>query len=540
MELLALQYPEDSEAQIFYALALTTTALPTDKSYANQRKAVEILEPIFEAQPYHPGVAHYIIHANDIPALAQYGLDAALRYSEIAPAAPHALHMPAHIFTRLGYWEESIQMNRASAEAAWDELSASHQQGAGSYNALHAMDYLMYAHLQLAQDEAAKSLLDQINAIEQLDVENFVAAYAFAAMPARYALERRDWQAAAMLELHPQNLAWEKFPQAEAVLVFARGLGAARHGEVQAARADVERLHKLREAMVATNQTYWAGQADIQITEIEAWIALAEGKSEVALTLMRDAVALEDATEKHPVTPGPFVPAHELLGDMLRFVGKPAEALAEYEISQTLEPNRFHGWYGAARAAEAAGEMDKAQVYYGALAELSANADSERPELAAAALFLMPEMPEVLMVSPAEEIAVAMFAEGAQIYQCRASKEDSAKFEWAFVAPDAVLYDRSHNVLGKHYAGPVWEANDGSKVLAEVKARADAPAANTIPWLLLQAKSTEGTGTFGAVTSIQRVDTTGGQAPQTACDHTQVNEEVRVPYTARYFFYTAG
>jgi tetratricopeptide (TPR) repeat protein len=359
-------------------------------------------------------------------------------------------------------------------------------------------------------------------------------------MPARYALERGDWQAAAMLKLHPQNLAWEKFPQAEAVLVFARGLGAARNGDVQAARADVKRLHELREVMVATNQAYWAGQADIQITEIEAWIALTEGKNEQALVLMREAAVLEDATEKHPVTPGPIVPAHELLGRMLLLLGRPAEALVEYEISQQLEPNRFLGWYGAARAAEAAGEMEKARAYYGALAELSANADTERAELAATKTFLTPQVPAALMVSPAEQVAIAMFAEGAQIYQCKASADNTAKFEWAFVAPDAVLYDHQHNVLGKHYAGPVWEANDGSKVLAEVKGRADAPAANTIPWLLLQAKSTEGTGTFSAVTSIQRIDTTGGQAPQVACDHTQVNEEVRVPYTARYYFYTAG
>lgn len=388
MEQLAQTYPKDVEAQIFYALALNATALPTDKSYANQLKAVQILNPIFEAQPYHPGVAHYIIHSNDVPALAHNGLDAALAYSEIAPAAPHALHMPAHIFTRLGYWEESIKMNRASAEAAWDELSATHTQGAGSYNALHAMDYLVYAHLQLAQDGAAMALLDEINAIEQLDVENFVAAYALAAMPARYALERGDWATAASLKLHPQNLAWEKFPQAEAVLVFARGLGAARSGDTEAARAEIERLHLLREAMVKINQSYWASQADIQGKEIEAWIALAEGKNDDAVALMRQATTLEDATEKHPVTPGPFVPAHELLGEMLLVLGKPVEALAEFEASQVLEPNRLRGWYGAARAAEAAGEAEKAAAYYEQLANLTANADSERAELASLPTFL--------------------------------------------------------------------------------------------------------------------------------------------------------
>jgi tetratricopeptide (TPR) repeat protein len=539
MEQLAQDYADDTEAQIFYALALNATALPTDKSYSNQLKAAQILEAIFVEQPNHPGVAHYLIHSNDVPALAQHGLDAALRYAEIAPAAPHAQHMPSHIFTRLGYWQESIETNRVSAEAARDELSASHEQGAGSYNALHAMDYLMYAHLQLAQDGAAQALLDEINAIEQLDVENFVAAYALAAMPARYALERGDWAAAAALKLHPQNLAWDRFPQAEAVLVFARGLGAARSGDVEAARTDLDRLQLLREAMVATNQAYWAGQADIQSKEIEAWIALAEGENDSALAFMREAATLEDATEKHPVTPGPFVPAHELLGEMLLILEQPAEALVEFEASQQLEPNRFRGLYGAARAADAAGEVEKARAYYTELVALGASTDSERPELATAKAFLAPQVPEALMVSPAEQLAVSMSAEGVQIYQCKPNKDDTTKFEWSFVAPEAVLYDSEHNELATHYAGPTWEANDGSKVVAEVKARADAPSADAIPWLLLTATSTEGTGTFSAVTSIQRVETTGGQAPQDGCDQTHQDEEARVPYTAVYAFYTA-
>jgi tetratricopeptide (TPR) repeat protein len=373
MEQIAQAYPEDTEARIFYALALNATALPTDKTYSNQLKATKILEQIFAEQPNHPGIAHYLIHSNDYPALAQHGLDAARRYAEIAPAAPHALHMPSHIFTRLGYWQESIAMNRVSAESAREELSATHQQGAGSYNALHAMDYLMYAYLQLAQADEAKRLLDEINAIEQLDVENFVAAYALAAMPARYALERGDWAAAAALELHPQDLAWERFPQAEAILVFARGLGAARMGDVATARAALERLQLLRDAMVTMKQDYWAGQADIQSQEIAAWIALAEGKHDEALALMRTAAELEDATEKHPVTPGPFTPAHELLGEMLMELKQPAAALVEFEISQQIEPNRFRGLYGAARAAAAVGDMEKAGALYEEVVALSAN-----------------------------------------------------------------------------------------------------------------------------------------------------------------------
>jgi tetratricopeptide (TPR) repeat protein len=388
LQQLVADYPEDTEAAIFYALALAATADPTDKSYANQLQAAEMLDAIFEAQPDHPGIAHYIIHSNDYPALAAHGLDAARRYAEIAPDAPHALHMPSHIFTRLGHWQESIEMNAASARSAENELSADHEQGAGSYNALHAMDYLMYAYLQLAQDKEAEALLGQVNAIEQLDVENFVAAYAFAAMPARYALERGQWAEAAALTLHPQNLAWERFPQAEAVLVFARGLGAARTGDVAAARQDLDRLQVLREAMVATNQGYWAGQADIQSEEIRAWIALAEGNPEEALALMRNAVEMEAATEKHPVTPGPIVPAYELLGEMLLELGQPAEALVQFEASHVIEPNRFRGLHGAAHAAALAGETEKAHTYYEALVELASTADSERPELAAAKAFL--------------------------------------------------------------------------------------------------------------------------------------------------------
>ena len=388
MEQLALDFPEDTEATILYALALAATAPPTDKTYANQLKAIELLEELSVAQPDHPGIAHYLIHSNDYPALAAQGLDAAMSYAAIAPSAPHALHMPSHIFTRLGYWQESIETNQVSAESAQDELSATHEQGAGSYNALHAMDYLMYAYLQLGQDGAAQELLDEINAIEQLDVANFAAAYALTAMPARYALERGEWAEATALTLHPENLAWERFPQAEAVLVFARGLGAVRSGDVDAARTNLERLAALQEAMVAANIGYWAAQTEIQMQEIEAWIALAEGNNEQALELMRNAVELEAATEKHPVTPGPIVPAHELLGEMLLELDQPAEALAEFEASHVVEPNRFRGLYGAARAAELAGDEEKARTYYEELLALGENADTERAELVAADSYL--------------------------------------------------------------------------------------------------------------------------------------------------------
>jgi tetratricopeptide (TPR) repeat protein len=388
MEQLARQYPDDREATIFYALALNATALPTDKTYANQLKAAALLEQVFKEQPQHPGVAHYLIHSYDYPPIAPRGLDAARRYAGIAPSAPHALHMPSHIFTRLGLWQESIDSNRASADAAREELLTTHQQGAGSYNALHALDYMMYGYLQLGQDRAARQVLDEIMAIQQLDVENFAAAYAFAAIPSRYALERQRWAEAAQLTLHPSTLAWQRFPQAEAVLIFARGLGAARSGDSATARKDLDRLQALRQAMLETKQTYWAGQTEIQHRVVAAWLARAEGKNQEALDHMRAAADLEDATEKHPVTPGSLVPARELLGEMLIEFNDPGQALQAFEASHRVEPNRFKGLYGAARAAAAAGEREKAQALYTQLVTLAAKADGERPELVEARAFL--------------------------------------------------------------------------------------------------------------------------------------------------------
>jgi tetratricopeptide (TPR) repeat protein len=388
MAQLVQDYPDDTEAQIFYALALLATAQPTDKSYANQRQAVEILEPIYTAQPDHPGVAHYLIHSNDYPALAGQGVDAAQRYAGIAPAAPHALHMPSHIFTRIGHWQESIDTNIASANAAKARLPESGGQTISSGTALHAMDYMAYAYLQLGQDAAAKALLEEINAIEAVPVEELSAAYALAAIPARYVLERGQWAEAAALTVQPQTFGWERFPQAEATLVFARGLSAARTGDADAARQELERLQELHEALVAAKQDYWAGQVEIQSREVDAWIALAEGRNEEALALMREAVALEAATEKHPVTPGPIAPAHELLGEMLLALEQPAAALAEFESSLATEPNRFRSLYGAARAAELAGETEKARSVYEELIALSGNAASERTELADAQAFL--------------------------------------------------------------------------------------------------------------------------------------------------------
>lgn len=387
MAALAARYPDDVEAQVLYALLLNVTALPTDKSYANQLKAAAILEPLARRYPRHPGITHYLIHTYDYAELAARGLPFARAYAAIAPSVPHVQHMPSHIFSRLGMWPEMVTANEASYRAAKAELKAT-TLGVGTYDALHAMDYLVFGQLQQARDQAAKKLVDEVAAIAKVNVENFVAAYAFAAIPARFALERGDWRQAAALQLAPAALAWDKFPQAEAILVFARALGAARSGDVAAGRKDVARLQALQQAMTAANNGYWAGQTAFQIKAVDAWIAAAANRPEEALQLMREAAKMEEASDKHPVTPGTIVTARELLGEMLMTLQRPAEALVEFEGSLTRDPNRFRGIAGAARAAETAGNREAAARYYAQLQGLTAARDSERPELAAARAFL--------------------------------------------------------------------------------------------------------------------------------------------------------
>jgi tetratricopeptide (TPR) repeat protein len=376
MEQLSRTYPDDHEAAIFYALALNATALSTDKTYANQLKAAEILERIFTEQPHHPGVAHYLIHSYDYPSVAQRGLSAA-RSANIAPSAPHALHMPSHIFTRLGIWHESIDSNRASAAS-----TKSHREQ------LHAMDYMAYAYLQLAQDQAAKRVLDDMQALEKINVEHFVSAYALAAIPSRYAVERRQWAEAAALTLPHSDFPWQRFPQSEAVLVFARGLGAARSGDLETASKDLRRLQELCDALAEAKLEYWQEQVDIQHQVVTAWVKLVQGQHDEALQIMRAAADREHATEKATVTPGPLIPAHELLGEMLLVVDKPQEALQAFEVSMQSEPNRFWGFYGAARAAELAGDRAKARSYYTQLLSLASQGNRGRPELAASEAFL--------------------------------------------------------------------------------------------------------------------------------------------------------
>jgi len=309
--------------------------------------------------------------------IAHRGLTAARRHASIAPAAPQALHMPSHIFTRRGFWQESIDSNRASAAS-----TKNHREK------LHAMDYLTYASLPLAQDQAAKRVLDDMHALENINVEHFVSAYALAAMPARYALERRQWAEAAALTLPRSDFPWNHFPQSEAVLVFARAVGAARSGDGEAAREDLARLQELRGALAAATLGYWQEQVEIQHQVVTAWVVWAQGQGGEAVQRMRAAADREKATEKATVTPGPIIPARELLGEMFLAVNEPQQALQAFQASMQIEPNRFWGLYGAARAAELAGDRDKARTCYTQLLALAERADGERPTLAATRSFL--------------------------------------------------------------------------------------------------------------------------------------------------------
>jgi tetratricopeptide (TPR) repeat protein len=383
------RYPQDNEAGVFYALSLlgSAQALPADKTYLRERKAAAILNKVLALEPNHPGVAHYLIHAYDSPALANLALAAARAYAKIAPGVPHALHMPSHIFIRLGLWQESISSNLDSEAAAKDYARKTQMVGVWDQQ-LHAMDYLIYAYLQLAQDEKAKAVLDELNRILKTSEQNLIAAYTFAAVPARYAIERRQWSEAASLELKPQEFAWDRLPAAKAIVYFARGVGAARQGDVAGARNALTKLEEFKRELTGAKGYDWAIQVEIQRRAVAAWLAHAERNDQEAVSLMRSAADLEDSTDKHPVTPGAIVPARELLADLLIDVGEPAEALKEFEISLAAVPNRFNGLYGAARAAELAGNEKKAKDYYGKLVALCAGECSQRRELQKAKAFL--------------------------------------------------------------------------------------------------------------------------------------------------------
>jgi tetratricopeptide (TPR) repeat protein len=369
MEQLAQRYPNDDEAQIYYALALNTSASPADKTYASQLKGAAILEVIARRQPQHPGVAHYLIHLYDYPAIAEKGLDAARRYARIAPAAAHALHMPSHIFTRVGYWKESIDSNVASQRVAKD---------AGDFHdPLHSMDYLVYAYLQLGQDAKAKAVVDDMTKVTGFTETFLPGPYALAISPARYAVERGDWKAASELEVRPSPLA-----NVQAITHFARALGAARSGHPDDAKADIARLVELRDKLRDAKDGYWSEQVDIQRQVATAWVLYAEGQRDDALTAMSAAADAEDKTEKHPVTPGVPKPARELYGVMLLESGNAKEALAAFEATLKKEPNRLGAYAGAAKAAESGGDKAKARDYCEKIVAIAADADNTRTEVA--------------------------------------------------------------------------------------------------------------------------------------------------------------
>jgi tetratricopeptide (TPR) repeat protein len=380
MEAVQRDNPQDVEAKIFYALAVNQTALTTDKTYAAQLQAAQILEPLWKQYPNHPGLPHYIIHAYDHPPLAPKALDAARKYATIAPSAPHALHMPSHTFTRVGYWKDSVDTNIKSEQTAL-------QQGVIG-EALHAMDYQAYAYLQMAQDQKAKAVLDRLAAtVAKLDLNAMGGAaapvaglYARNAIAARYALERGSWADAAALQ--PQTSA---FPQVDAITHYARAIGAARAGNPAAAKADVEKLAALRDALA--KDPYWTEQVDIQRQNANAWIAFAEGRKDEAIGLMRKAADAEDATDKSAISPGPIAPARELLGEMLLEAGNAKDALVAFEATMQKEPGRFRGAYGAARAAEAMGNKAAARKYYQRVIEIAKDSDNQRAELKRARSF---------------------------------------------------------------------------------------------------------------------------------------------------------
>jgi tetratricopeptide (TPR) repeat protein len=372
---LAARYPDDDEAQIFSALYIAGTQSQADQTFAAYLKAAAILEKQFVTYPDHPGVAHYLIHSYDAPPIAKQGLPAAQRYASIAPAAPHALHMPSHIFTRVGAWEDSVATNRRAAEVA-------KQGGESADQAYHASDYSVYAYLQLARDGDARHTMEEALKGTRTSPAQAIP-YAIAAMPARYAMERGAWREAMQLQSQPS-----RFPFTDAITYFARALGAARSGDIAAAEKDAEELARLHKALQDVKNNYWATEVEIQRLAVAGWIALAHGKTDDALKLMRAAADLEDKNEKHIVTPGRIVPARELLGEMLLELKQPAQALKEFEASQVREPNRFRGYYGAARAAEAAGDRQKAREHFAKLVDLAKNADSARPELARAKEYL--------------------------------------------------------------------------------------------------------------------------------------------------------
>jgi tetratricopeptide (TPR) repeat protein len=371
MEQMAQRYPDDYEVQVFYALTLQASASKTDITYSNQLKSVAILEKLFEQNPQHPGVSHFIIHAYDFPPLADRGIAAAKRYGGIAPAVPHARHMPSHIYSMVGMWEESIASNTSALEIQPDYY--------------HAADFTVYAHLQLAQDDKAKTLVEKAIATPPRGDRpggfgNFVAK---ALMETRYLLDRGDWQGAAAMPMNPTGV-----PIADSLYRFSRGLGMARNGNVAGAKAEIEAMKALRTALQRADQSYWADRTEEQMFAISAWVAVKEGARDQAVRLMRAAADGEDGSLKNVIMENRLYPFRELLAELLLEVGQPAAALKEYETALKQTPNRYRAFWGAARAADSAGNRALASDYFGKLLNLTKNADTDRPEVREARAFL--------------------------------------------------------------------------------------------------------------------------------------------------------
>ncbi|MEB2781435.1 hypothetical protein U3A58_13625 [Algoriphagus sp. C2-6-M1] len=381
------EYSEDKEAAIFYALALLATADPADRSYRVQRKSGAILESIYPNQPNHPGIAHYIIHNYDYVELAELALPTARMYAQIAPASAHAQHMPSHIFTRLGLWDESISSNIESTKSALC-YSESIAPDAHWDEELHGMDYLVYAYLQIGDNQQAIAQYEYLKTIRKVFPVNFKVAYTAAAIPARIALENKNWEAAANLEKPILTLDWNMMPWQESIVYFARAMGAVRQGDVPTAQKELANLLANREQLIQADDAYKANQVHIQIKIIEAWIALANENQSTAIALMREAAEMEYSTNKHPVTPGEVLPAGELLGDLLMATNQPAEALKAYEYDLKQHPNRLNGIYGAASAADKTGIKKLATKYFRQLVELTKNANVDRPEVVEAKEYL--------------------------------------------------------------------------------------------------------------------------------------------------------
>ena len=374
------KYPDDKEAAIFYALALGAAADPSDKTFCNQKKAGDILNSIYVNEPNHPGIAHYIIHNYDYPELAELALPAARKYASIAAASAHAQHMPSHIFTRLGLWDEAIQSNIKSIAAA--QCYAQNSGAKGHWDEeLHGLDYLIYAYLQKAEDDKALEQIQYLKTIKEVFPQNFKDAYSFASMPARYVLERRDWAAAVKLELEPADFPWEKFLWERANINFGRLLGTIHTHQLKDARIELEQLQSIHTKLILANESYKANLVLIQIKAGKGWIALAEGQMTQAIKLMTEAADMEDATTKHPVTPGEIIPARELLGDMYLEMGDFTRALDAYEADLKRHPNRFNGLYGAGLASQKSGDIKKARQYYEQLLALTDSAVSDRPQM---------------------------------------------------------------------------------------------------------------------------------------------------------------